>query len=86
MSEDDATMVQTVMTVYGPHLGRILVHQVAGEAARSALDMLSEPLKKLVFHQPRVKQWLSDALVSDAFPSTKVGPTEKRVWLKKIMQ
>lgn len=78
--------MQTAMQQYGPLLCRILVRQISGEAARSEMNMLAEPLKKLVFHQPRAKQWLSEALDSDSFPSTKVGPTEKRVWLQKIMQ
>jgi hypothetical protein len=80
-------MVQAAMQKYGPHVCQILVFQIAGDAARSELNVLSEPLKKLVFGQPRAKKWLSDALDSDYFfPSTKVGPNEKRIWLQKIMQ
>lgn len=70
---------------YGPQLAHILVRSIAGEAARSELDVLAEPLKKLIFAQPRAKAWLQDALMSATFPSTKVGESEKRVWLQRIM-
>lgn len=86
MSEDGSVMVQAAVQQYGPYLCRIIVHQIAGEAARSDLNTLSEPLKKLVFHQPHVKQWLSDALENSLSPSSKVGSIERRIWLQKIMQ
>ena len=74
------------MKQYGPRLCHILVRQIGGEAARSQLDVLAEPLKRLVVAQLHAKQWLASALDSEGFPSKKVGPTEKRVWLQKIMK
>ena len=79
-------MVDSIMQDYGPQLGQALVFNMGGEAARSELDFLAEPLKKLVSSQPRAKTWLMDALSSDAFPSGKVLEVEKRVWLQKIMK
>ena len=73
------------MKEYGPQLCRALIRNISGEAARSELDVLSLPLKKLVFAQPQAKQWLADALSSTSFVSDKIGYTEKRVWLQKIM-
>ena len=70
---------------FGPYVCQTLIQLIAGEAPRSELDTLSGPLKKMVFAQPRAKQWLSDALNSKSFPSTKVGPAEKRMWLQKIV-
>jgi len=78
--------VDAVMAKYGPQVCHILVQNIGGQAARSELDTLAEPLKKLVFAQRQAKKWLSDALDDPSFPSDKVGPTEKRVWLQKIMK
>ena len=71
---------------YGPQLCNILVRNIGGEAARSELDVLAEPLKKLIFAQSQAKMWLSNALSSEDFPSQKVGSTEKRMWLQKIIK
>lgn len=78
--------VAAVTQQYGPPLCQILVRNIGGEAARSELDVLAEPLKKLIFAQPQAKMWLSNALSSEDFPSQKVGTTEKRVWLQKILK
>ncbi|CAD6563862.1 MAG: hypothetical protein ASARMPREDX12_000112 [Alectoria sarmentosa] len=86
VSGDVAMFVGAVTQRYGPQLCHILVRNIGGEAARSELDVLAEPLKKLVFAQPQAKVWLSNALSSEDFPSQKVGSTEKRVWLQKILR
>lgn len=78
--------IEVAMKQYGPRLCHILVRQIGGEAARSELDVFAEPLKKLVFGQLQAKQWLTSALDNDEFPSKKVGPTEKRMWLQKIIK
>ncbi len=71
---------------YGPLVCQVLVHKIAGEASRSELDVLAEPLRKIIFYQQSAKAWLSDALNSDTFPSQKVNQMEKRIWLIKIMR
>ena len=86
MSEDVAMFVAAVTQQYGPQLSYLLVRNIAGEAARSEMDTLAEPLKKLIFAQPQAKTWLSNALDSEDFPSQKVGPSEKRVWLQKMIR
>lgn len=73
------------MQVYGPQLCHALVRNISGEAARSELDMLSLPLKKLVFAEPQAKAWLSDALESNSFVSDRVDLTTRRLWLQKIL-
>ena len=85
-SSDLQAKLTIVLQEYGPQLAHILVRSIAGEAARSELDVLAEPLKKLVFAQPRARAWLQDALMSDTFPSSKVSESEKRVWLQRIMR
>ncbi len=74
------------MSRYGPFITEILVQRIAGEASRSELDMLAQPLRKIVTFQPSARAWLSDALNSNAFPSQKVNQDDKRIWLNKIMR
>ncbi|KAF6223554.1 hypothetical protein HO133_000397 [Letharia lupina] len=85
VSEEVAMFAAAVTQQYGPQLCHLLVRNIGGEAARSELDVLAEPLKKLIFAQPQAKMWLSNALSSEDFPSQKVGSTEKRIWLQKII-
>lgn len=74
------------MKEYGPQLSHAVIMGVGGQALRSDLDTLAEPLKALVTCQPKAKTWLTDALSSETFPSKNVGPTEKRMWLQKILK
>jgi hypothetical protein len=74
------------MQDFGPRLVQTLINGIGGEAARSELDTLSEPLKKLVVKQPLAKQWITKALSSKEFPAKHVGDTEKRVWVQKIFK
>lgn len=68
----------------GPLLTKSLVQNIGGNASRSELDKLADPLKKLVVQHPRSKQWLEAALLDPAFPSTKVTAEDKLVFVKKI--
>lgn len=74
------------MQTYGSQLSYALIINIGGAAARSDLDVLAEPLKKLVSLHPRAKVWLTEALWSESFPSQKVSAAEKRIWLQKIMK
>jgi hypothetical protein len=87
-SEDPAVQasMSAAMEHLGPLVARSLVRNVGGEAMRSELDKLSEPLKKLVVQQVRAQRWLEVALMAADFPSDKVGPEEKRAFLKKIIK
>jgi hypothetical protein len=78
--------IQNVMHEYGPQLSFALVMNIGGVAARSDLDILAEPLKKMVHAQAKAKEWLSFALASEAFPSQKVTAIEKRIWLQKVIK
>lgn len=86
MPDEVQSTIENVMLEYGPQVGQALIFSMGGEAARSELDVLAEPLKKMIFAQPKAKKWLSDALYSDAFPSQNVGPVEKRMWLQRILK
>lgn len=70
----------------GPLLARSLVRNIGGNASRSELDKLSEPLKKLVVRHPRAKQWLEAGLVDPSFSSEHVTETDKSTFLKKVIK
>lgn len=50
--------IATALTHLGPLLARALVRNMAGHAARSELDKLCEPLKKLVTTRVEAQAWL----------------------------
>ncbi|KAI1479635.1 ARM repeat-containing protein [Daldinia eschscholtzii] len=83
--ENTRTIVDNAMTYLGPKLCESLIQNIGGKAARSELDKLSEPLKKLVAQQVNARQWLGAALQDPAFPSDKVTPEEKELFLKKVI-
>ncbi|KAJ8064622.1 hypothetical protein OCU04_006949 [Sclerotinia nivalis] len=69
----------------GPLLSQALIYNIGGAAARSELDKLSDPLRKLVVSQVRAKSWLEAALMDGNFPSDKVDQKEKMVFLTKVI-
>ena len=69
----------------GPLVAEALIINIGGGAARSELDTVAAPLKRLVFKQPRSKMWLERALFNETFPSDKVDSNEKRAFLQKVM-
>lgn len=79
-------MVNWIIEQYGPQVIQVVIHNISGEAARSELETLADPLRKMVVDQTQAKQWISDALFSSSFPSPKVGVAEKRVWLQQVMR
>ncbi|KAL1873975.1 hypothetical protein VTK73DRAFT_676 [Phialemonium thermophilum] len=86
-SDDPSTQasVASAMDHLGPLVARTLMHNIGGNASRSELDKLSEPLKKLVVQQPQAKTWLEQALFGDDFPSSHVPREERNIFLKKII-
>lgn len=70
----------------GPLLAQALVYNIGGSAARSELDKLSEPLKKLVASHVRAKKWLEASLLDAEFPSQAVTEKDKIVFLQKVMK
>ncbi|KAF5642906.1 member of the karyopherin-beta family nuclear import [Fusarium tjaetaba] len=84
-SQELNDVAQQAMQMLGPLLSRTLARNLGGNASRSELDKLSEPLKKLVYRYPMAKTWLEAGLTHETFPSTKVTPQEKSMFLKKII-
>ena len=74
------------MEDYGPKLCHVLIRNISGEAARSDLETLTEPLRKLVVSHARAKSWLQDALSSHSFISQRVDESQKRIWLQQIIK
>ncbi|KAK5663914.1 hypothetical protein OQA88_125 [Cercophora sp. LCS_1] len=79
------TLIANAVDHLGPIFTQTLVNNIGGNAARSELDKLSDPLKKLVVQQPSAQQWLERALFGEGFPGGQVTPEEKMVFLKKII-
>ncbi|KAH0559994.1 hypothetical protein GP486_003487 [Trichoglossum hirsutum] len=77
--------INRIMQHLGPLLAEALIANIGGGSARSELDTLADPLKKLVFRQPRAKVWLESALFNENFPSQKVDASEKKLFLQKVM-
>lgn len=67
-------------------LAQALIYNISGHAARSELDKLSEPVKKLVVRQVNTKSWFEAALLDANFPSDKVSDKDKQIFLQKIMK
>ncbi|OLN81517.1 Importin beta-like protein [Colletotrichum chlorophyti] len=75
-----------VLSQLGPLLAQSLVRNVGGNASRSELDKLSEPLKKMVSHHANARAWLEQALFNPEFPGKDVSDDEKSVFLRKIIK
>lgn len=83
--ELDGTIAQA-MNMLGPLLSQSLARNIGGNASRSELDKLTEPLKKLIVRYPMAKSWLESGLSHSSFPSTRVTRDEKSIFLKKIIR
>jgi hypothetical protein len=89
VNQPDQTIQEAITNALqhlGPLLAQALIYNIGGAAARSELDKLSDPLKKLVVSQMRAKSWLEAALRDGSFPSDQVGDKEKTVFLAKVMK
>lgn len=74
------------METLGPVLCQSLMRNIGGNALRSELDRLSEPLKRLVARYPGAKVWIEAALHDEHFPSPRVTPEQKTMFIKKIIR
>lgn len=74
------------MGALGPLLAQSLARNIGGNASRSELDKLSEPVKRLVSRHSKAKEWLQSAIGHPSFPSDKVSADEKRLFVKKIIR
>ena len=77
--------MNSVMEHMGPALAEALIYNISGNAARSELDKLTEPLKKLVIRQIRSKSWLENAIFRKVTSDEKVNEEDRRIFLQKII-
>ncbi|PNY23890.1 Importin beta-like protein [Tolypocladium capitatum] len=85
---DDQELQQAIknaMETLGPLLAQSLARNIGGNASRSELDKLSEPVKKLVSRHPMAKEWLQSGLSHPSFPSDKISPEQKALFVKKVI-
>ncbi|KAK9799081.1 putative Armadillo-type protein [Seiridium cardinale] len=83
--QDTQSAINNAIGHLGPVVSHTLIQNIGGKASRSELDKLSDPLKKLVVQHAYAKQWLEAALSDVSFPSDKVSPNDKALFLKKVM-
>ncbi len=77
--------VQSTIQSLGPMLAESMVYNISGNAARSELDKVCDPLRKMVVRHPGSKGWLQGALFSQDFASDLVKDSEKTAFLQKII-
>ncbi|GFP60513.1 importin beta-like protein kap111 [Trichoderma asperellum] len=85
---DDTVLQETfkrAMDTLGPLLAQSLARNIGGNALRSELDRLSEPLRKLVVNYPMSREWLQSGLDHPSFPSQRVAPEQKSLFVKKVI-
>ncbi|KAI9147908.1 Importin beta-like protein kap111 [Paramyrothecium foliicola] len=76
---------QQALETLGPLLCQSLARNIGGNASRSELDKLAEPLKKLVSRHSAARDWLEASLSHPSFPSNKVTSEQKTMFVKKII-
>jgi len=86
LPEELQNSVQVVLEQLGPLIADALIYNISGNAARSELDKICDPLKKLVVRHMAAKAWLRNALFSESFTSGKVSENDKNVFFQKIMK
>lgn len=69
----------------GPLLAASLINQIGGNASRSELDFLAEPLMKMIFREPMAKKWIETAIFSPTFPSGRANEADKRKFISQLL-
>lgn len=74
------------MAEMGPPVTLSIIRNIGGNASRSELDKLVEPLKKLASLHPLAQSWMQAALFHPSFPSRNVSETDKLTFLRKVIR
>lgn len=80
------TSIDEILAHFGPLLAEALVYNITGNAARSELDKVSDPLKKLVVRQVKSKSWLENALFRNDPQGGALKEGDKRAFLQRIIR
>jgi hypothetical protein len=75
-----------MMTTLGPMLCLALARNISGQASRSELDRLSDPVKKLASHYPQAKQWLETAITDPSLSESSLKLETKLMLVKKVIR
>jgi hypothetical protein len=78
-------MTRQAMDTLGPLLCLSLARNIGGNASRSELDKLAEPLKKVVSRHVKGKDWLEAGLSHPTFPTDKITSEQKSIFVKKLV-
>ncbi|PNH42874.1 hypothetical protein VD0004_g4494 [Verticillium dahliae] len=76
---------ETATEQLGPLLARSLIKNIGGGGARSELDKLSEPLKKMISQHSKSRSWLGDALRDEHCVGYQVTQQDREAFLKKVI-
>jgi hypothetical protein len=76
---------EAFMTQIGLGMAQSLVSQISGGAARSELDAICKPLKKMIEKRVEARPWLVHAMNSHCL-SPNVTMAEKGAFLEKILR
>jgi hypothetical protein len=74
------------MAEMGPLVTLTLVRNIGGNASRSELDRVSEPLRKLAALHPSTNAWMRAALFHPDFPGGSISDKEKLAFLQKVLR
>lgn len=86
IGDDVRARIAQIVDAYSPKFTQALMAQIGGQALRSDLDFLCEPLKALLLHQPRAQRWMSQAVMDEGFPASEaVGKREQEMFLRQIV-
>lgn len=85
ISPEIQSRIDQVNAVYGPKVVLVLTFQIGGQAQRSDLDFLCEPLKAMSLHQGQLRNWMVQALEDPRFPAANVDGAAKGRFLSQFM-
>ncbi|POS85654.1 hypothetical protein EPUL_001440, partial [Erysiphe pulchra] len=71
LPSNEQQSLDSALQYLGPILSRNLIFSICGNAARSELDKLSVPVRKLTICHVNAKKWFEAALLHHDFPSDK---------------
>lgn len=85
ISQDVQQQMNQIMEMYGPRFVACLMRQIGGQAQRSDLDFLCEPLKALLLHQRNVQKWLQEGIASDSLQNPNVSSDDRQKFLRQLV-
>ena len=80
------TAVDAALAQLGQPIADAIVFNISGNAARSEIDKVCDPLRKLVIRHPGAKVWLQNAMFGGNFSSDRIKDADKTMFLQKILK